>query len=188
MNRIQKTMLAIASAAIIIIWITSRLPVAFQDIEKGPLNRLYSTEFAGPEGVSENSRIIAELHKSVEVLDQQVDEVLEQAKHSVENARFIPVVITAYNPVSNQADSTPEITASNKRVKAGMIALSRDLEEEFGFEFGDTVIIEGFGSFNFEDRMNKRWTKRVDIFMFCEEEAKEFGVQHSVLTTRNTRA
>jgi hypothetical protein len=77
MNRPQKTMLAIALAAIISIWITGRSPVALQDMEKMPLNRLNSTEAVGPEGVSENSRIIAELHKSVDVPEKQVDEVLE---------------------------------------------------------------------------------------------------------------
>jgi 3D (Asp-Asp-Asp) domain-containing protein len=102
----------------------------------------------------------------------------------MEVTRFIPVAITAYNPISKQTDSTPEITASNKLVSEGMIALSRDLEEEFEFIFGDTVVIEGFGRFNFEDRMSKRWTRRVDILMLSNEAAKRFGVQHSFLVMR----
>jgi 3D (Asp-Asp-Asp) domain-containing protein len=91
------------------------------------------------------------------------------------------VVITAYNPVVTQTDSTPTITASNKRVRPGIVALSRDLEEEFGFKFGDTVVIEDHGFFVFEDRMNKRWTRRVDILMISREAARKFGNQRSFL-------
>ena len=61
------------------------------------------------------------------------------------------------------------------------MALSRDLEKEFGFKFGDTVVIEDHGSFVFEDRMNKRWTRRVDILMFSWEDARKFGAQRSFL-------
>ena len=62
-----------------------------------------------------------------------------------------------------------------------MVALSRDLEKEYGFTFGDTVVIEGHGSFVFEDRMDKRWSRRVDILMFSREAAIQFGVQYSFL-------
>jgi len=138
-------------------------------------------EFVGAEQGSENSRIIAELHKSVDILDKSIAETLERAEYRVRNIWFVPVVITAYNPVVTQTDSTPTITASNKRVRPGIVALSRDLEEEFCFKFGDTVVIEDHGSFVFEDRMNKRWTRRVDILMISRAAARKFGVQRSFL-------
>lgn len=95
--------------------------------------------------------------------------------------RLIPVVVTAYNPEASQTDKTPTITASNKKVKEGMIALSRDIEKKYGFKFGDDVFLLGLGRFIFEDRMNKRWTNRVDILMFSEKKAKSFGLQSSFL-------
>jgi 3D (Asp-Asp-Asp) domain-containing protein len=129
----------------------------------------------------ETSRIIAELQQSVEILERRVDDALERAEYSVRNMRFVPVVVTAYNPISAQTDSTPHITASNKYVRSGIVALSRDLEEEFGFTFGDTVVLNGIGSFVFEDRMHKRWRRRVDILIFSPEKARKFGCQHSYL-------
>jgi 3D (Asp-Asp-Asp) domain-containing protein len=95
--------------------------------------------------------------------------------------RAIPVKVTAYNPVGSQTDSTPLITASNKQVKAGMVALSRDLEREFGFRFGDTVYLDGLGKFVFEDRMHRRKRRHVDILMFNPIQARRFGVRSSYL-------
>ncbi len=95
--------------------------------------------------------------------------------------RAIPVKVTAYNPVGSQTDSSPLITASNKRVKAGMVALSRDLEREVGFQFGDTVYLDGLGKFVFEDRMHRRKRRHVDILMFNPIQARRFGVRSSYL-------
>lgn len=95
--------------------------------------------------------------------------------------RAIPVKVTAYNPVQSQTDSSPLITASNKRVRAGMVALSRDLEVEFGFRFGDTVYLDGLGKFVFEDRMHRRKRRHVDILMFNPVQARRFGVRSSYL-------
>ena len=95
--------------------------------------------------------------------------------------RAIPVKVTAYNPVRSQTDSSPFITASNKRVRSGMVALSRDLEREFGFRFGDTVDLYGIGRFVFEDRMHRRKRRHVDILMLNPGEARKFGIKSSYL-------
>ena len=179
MNRTRKTMLAIVVAAVISIpgWLLVVVPA----IEKIPADYNSGAEAVGTEGVSENSRLIVELQQGVDILDKQVNKALDQAKERMRAVRFVPVVVTAYNPVVAQTDNTPEITASNKRVRPGIVALSRDLEQEFGFRFGDTVVIERIGCFVFEDRMNKRWTRRVDILMHSREAARKFGVQSSHL-------
>jgi 3D (Asp-Asp-Asp) domain-containing protein len=91
------------------------------------------------------------------------------------------VEITAYNPVMGQTDETPFIMASGKTVYQGAVALSRDLERDLGLKFGDTIEIDGFGQFMFEDRMNRRWKRRVDILLFCPEKARQFGVRKSFL-------
>ena len=95
--------------------------------------------------------------------------------------RVIPVKVTAYNPVRSQTDNSPLITASNKRVRVGMAALSRDLEREFDFRFGDTVYLYGLGRFVFEDRMHRRKRRHVDILMFNATVARKFGVKSSYL-------
>ena len=103
------------------------------------------------------------------------------AQEDAVKMRAVPVKVTAYNPVRSQTDSSPLITASNKRVRVGMVALSRDLEREFGFTFGDTVYLYGFGRFVFEDRMHRRKRRQVDILMFNPMEARKFGVKSSYL-------
>ena len=103
------------------------------------------------------------------------------AQEDAVRMRVIPVKVTAYNPVRSQTDSSPLITASNKRVRVGMVALSRDLEREFGFRFGDIVYLYGIGRFVFEDRMHRRNRRHVDILMFNSIEARKFGVKSSYL-------
>ena len=179
MNGTEKIILIIAAAAAVTLLSWSFMAVP--EMQNMLMDHHNPGEFVGAEQGSENSRIIAELHKSVDILDKSVAEALERAEYRVRNIRFVPVVVTAYNPVVTQTDSTPTITASNKRVRPGIVALSRDLEKEFGFKFGDTVVIEDHGSFVFEDRMNKRWTRRVDILMFSWEDARKFGAQRSFL-------
>lgn len=73
------------------------------------------------------------------------------------------VKVTGYNATVSQCDSTPDITASNKKVRLGMVALSRDLEKEYDLKFGDFVYLEGYGLFEFQDRLHKRKSKQVDI-------------------------
>lgn len=99
----------------------------------------------------------------------------------VSPAYLVPVTVTAYNPVPNQTDDTPHITASNKTVDEGMAALSRDLEKQFGFKFGDQIKLLGIGEYQFEDRMHRRWKRKVDILMFSKAQAKEFGKKKAQL-------
>jgi len=93
----------------------------------------------------------------------------------------IPIVVTAYSPTKDQCDDDPLITASNIRVRDGIIALSRDLEKDLNLKFGDRVSIEGVGEFEFQDRMNRRWLRKADIFMWSREEALRFGKQNCTL-------
>ena len=85
------------------------------------------------------------------------------------------VTVTIYHADPKQTDSTPFITASNKTIdsinpaKHRRIAVSRDLEP-LGFTFGACVYIEGIseeldGEWEVQDRMNKRWKKRIDLLV-----------------------
>lgn len=87
----------------------------------------------------------------------------------------VPVTVTIYHPVPEQTDSTPDITASGKKInirKAGsyrIVAVSRDLLSRWGgpLSYGDVVYIDNAGSLSgwyvVEDTMHPRWKKRVDI-------------------------
>lgn len=84
------------------------------------------------------------------------------------------VVVTKYNPVPEQCDSDPLITADGsfidtlalRRGELRWIAVSRDLREHF--HYGDTVVLETgqgeiLGEYVVRDTMNPRWNNRVDI-------------------------
>ena len=87
----------------------------------------------------------------------------------------ILVTVTIYHADPKQTDDTPFITASGKHINKKnpqghrWIAVSRDLEK-YGFTFGACVWIEGIseeldGEWEVQDRMNKRWRKRIDLLV-----------------------
>jgi 3D (Asp-Asp-Asp) domain-containing protein len=60
------------------------------------------------------------------------------------------------------------LAAWNNRIRPGMkiIAVSRDLIKKYGLGNGKKVRIQGLpGSYTVRDKMNKRYTKRIDIYM-----------------------
>ena len=86
----------------------------------------------------------------------------------------VSVTATVYHAVEGQTDDTPLITASGKHIDPSnpashkWIAVSRDLEK-LGFVFGTKVIVECAGEMNgiwtVQDRMNRRWTHRIDFLV-----------------------
>jgi 3D (Asp-Asp-Asp) domain-containing protein len=83
------------------------------------------------------------------------------------------VTITAYSSTVDQCDSTPFITAHNTHVRDGVIAanfLPFHTKVKIPELFGDKV-------FEVEDRMNKKYSDRVDIWMESREEAIHFGAK-----------
>ncbi len=89
------------------------------------------------------------------------------------------VTATAYNSLPEQTHAEhPDITAWGDKLKPGIkgIAVSRDLLN-MGLTYNTEVKIEGLsGTYTVLDKMNKRWTKRIDIYMGQNKErAKEWG-------------
>ena len=90
----------------------------------------------------------------------------------VDNQVF--VTATVYNAVPEQTDGAPFITASGAAIEPccpgdhRWLAVSRDLELE-GFIFGARVLVTGAGEYDgvwtVEDRMNKRWFRRIDFLV-----------------------
>lgn len=78
------------------------------------------------------------------------------------------VTATAYTSHRAQTDSTPNIAAWNDRLRPGMkvIAVSRDLLKKYGLKRNSVVKIKGLpGTYRVLDKMNKRYTKRIDLYM-----------------------
>jgi len=82
------------------------------------------------------------------------------------------VMATAYNSIPNQTDDTPWTTASGTRCREGVIASNF-------LPIGTKDMIDGFGNrvFIVEDRMNKRYTQRIDIWFREYHEAMDFGIR-----------
>lgn len=83
------------------------------------------------------------------------------------------VWITAYSSTVDQTDSTPFITASNTRVRDGIVAAN-------WLPFGAKIQIpEAYGDkiFVVEDRMHPRHGDKVDIWMTSRSEALQWGRQ-----------
>lgn len=78
------------------------------------------------------------------------------------------VTATAYSSHKGQTDSTPFLAAWNNRLRPGMkiIAVSRDMLNRYGMRNGTKVRIDGLpGYYRVRDKMNKRYKKRIDIYM-----------------------
>jgi 3D (Asp-Asp-Asp) domain-containing protein len=88
------------------------------------------------------------------------------------------VLATAYNSVPSQTDSKPHLGAWGDEIRPGMrvIAVSHDLIDA-GLERGTKVHVEGFDEeFVVLDRMNRRWTNKIDIYMGADvKAARKFG-------------
>jgi len=104
--------------------------------------------------------------------DRNSIEVVSKAYNSIE------VVATAYNSIAKQTNKNPTVTAWGHTLKPGMksIAVSRDLID-LGLVYNTEVSIEGLqGKYKVLDKMNKKWRKRIDIYMGNDVKlAKKWG-------------
>jgi len=82
------------------------------------------------------------------------------------------VDVTAYNSVESQTDDTPNICAWNDKIRPNIIAVSRDLLK-IGLNRNTKVYIENIGTKVVLDKMNERYTKRIDIYFGGKEKIKE---------------
>ena len=84
------------------------------------------------------------------------------------------------NNTPGQTDDTPDIGAWGDRLKPGVraIAVSRDLID-MGLTHNTRVRIDGLpGEYRVMDKMNKRWRKKIDIFMGDDVQgARNWGVR-----------
>ncbi len=89
--------------------------------------------------------------------------------------KMMTVVLTAYSSTPDQTDDTPFITASNTRVRDGIVAanfLAFGTKVKIPAVFGDKI-------FTVEDRMAKKHNDKMDIWFPERYLAKNFGVQEA---------
>ncbi|MEN8213108.1 MAG: hypothetical protein ABFR19_01990 [Pseudomonadota bacterium] len=108
--------------------------------------------------------------------------------------RTMTVTASAYNSLRGQTSGDPTIAAWGDKLRPGMkaIAVSRDLEK-IGLNHGAKVRIDGLpGIYVVLDRMNKRWRKKIDIYMGTDRSrAMRWGkrkVEISWIEKRNVAA
>ena len=104
-------------------------------------------------------------------LAQDINVVFKGQEYRIK--RTMNVTMTAYSSTPDQTDSTPFITASNTRVRWGTVAanfLPFQTKVRIPQMFGDKVFVV-------EDRMNKRYWHRVDVWMPTRQEAIHFGLR-----------
>jgi len=93
-------------------------------------------------------------------------------------SKTLEVTATAYNSLAYQTNSNPHITAFGDSLKPGLnyIAVSRDLLG-MGLVHNTELKIAGLdGVFLVKDKMNRRYRKRIDIYMGADvNRAKEWG-------------
>ncbi len=94
--------------------------------------------------------------------------------------KTLEVTASAYNslPEQTRPGTAGNITAWGDTLREGMqcIAVSRDLIDS-GLVHNKELKIEGLsGTYEVKDKMNKRWTKKIDIYMGKnQKKAKEWG-------------
>lgn len=108
-----------------------------------------------------------EIQKSIEIQNKFIFAETETVRHALKD-----ITVTSYNNHSSQTDSTPNITATNRPVREGMVAVSPDLLKKGIAHYGDLLYISCFDKwYLIEDTMNSRFERRVDIFLFDKQES-----------------
>ena len=103
--------------------------------------------------------------------------------------RSITVWATAYNSTDGQTDESPDLGAwgdhLDQATQPGLrvIAVSPDLLDR-GLNRGQRVRIRGLkGEFVVLDKMPRRWTRRIDIYMHQDERAaRKWGKRRVTLS------
>ncbi len=101
--------------------------------------------------------------------------VVNNAEKSYEVVRIVRTTVTAYSSTVDQTNSQPFITASGAWVGDGIVAANF-------LPFGTQIRIPAFFGdkiFVVKDRMNSRYTNRVDIWFSSRQQAINFGLKNT---------
>lgn len=125
--------------------------------------------------VSQNTAISSEGNQDITIDVVELNGKLPESQDSIKWSKYL--TITAYNSEPGQTDNSPCITANNFNV------CEHGVEDTIAanfLPFGSKVRIpELFGErvFTVRDRMNSRFSNRVDVWMLEKPDAINFGVK-----------
>ena len=132
-----------------------------------------------------------ETPKPVEWTEEKTEYSFVEDEFLEEKENWNKVTVTVYNPVIEQCDSTPLITADNSEIdmrklkqgKLKWVAVSRDLLKNGKVKYGDRIRLKCkdkslSGVYTVHDTMNPRWEKRVDIL--AHQDNRTYGMQRNV--------
>ncbi|MBI2278483.1 MAG: 3D domain-containing protein [Candidatus Brennerbacteria bacterium] len=133
---------------------------------------------APPGAVEEKAAGVAEAHaQAAESSLTAVTAARSSQDHSGSVSKTLSAWVTAYSSTPEETDETPFLTARNTEVRDGIVATNF-------LPFGTRIMIpERFGQkvFIVEDRMHRRKTNFVDVWMSTKEAAKEFGISFTTI-------
>jgi 3D (Asp-Asp-Asp) domain-containing protein len=112
-------------------------------------------------------------HDEALILRKFVYANLSRIASPIPNRRL---TVTAYSPEECVADNPLLITASNTKVREGIVAVSQDLFRQ-GWVFGKKIYIKNHGVFTITDLMSTAKRRSIDIFMKDGQRAVQFGKQ-----------
>lgn len=146
-------------------WIKEKTPAPIIKSQSFSLDNVYaslqsSTEKKSPSAVQEHSVTPA-------------TSVITPVTKSATSSKIIKVVATGYSSTVDQTDDSPFITASGTYVRDGVVAanfLPIGTRIKIPDQFGDKIFVV-------EDRMNKRYWHRVDVWFPARQAALNFGVR-----------
>ena len=110
-----------------------------------------------------------------EATEKKIVESLFPSSDQVQRGLIAEVWVTAYSSTPEETWGDPFITASGERVRDGIIAtnfLPFGTEVQMPDLFGDKIFVV-------KDRMAKRKTNFVDIWMPSKQEAINFGIHQA---------
>ena len=131
---------------------------------------VFTNGFVSINILEKNKRYYTSLMKTITEENIKLTATLTELK-----SEGMAVIVTMYQPVRGQTDSTPNILADGTRIKTELasnykfIAVSRNLLIRHGgwLDYGDFVLLKGTdgkdGVYQVRDTMNKRWVNRIDI-------------------------
>ncbi len=120
---------------------------------------------------SSQSNIEPYIERNTDFIAINKDALLNQTNLS----SYLTVFVTGYSSTPEETDDTPFITASGKYVRKGIVAsnfLPLGTKIRLPDIFGDQIFVV-------EDRMNKKYSDKIDIWFEDQEEAQNFGIKIS---------
>lgn len=109
------------------------------------------------------------------VVPKDVPTAKEIPAPAAEAVRIARLTLSAYNSIPNQTDGSPFVTAAGSCVRDGVVASNAfriGTKIRFPELFGDKVFVV-------EDRMNPRYTDRIDVWMTDLQDARQFGLKRN---------